>query len=101
MVALITLVQLLKRFGFAEIAVSDYGVKEGYLKLALSGEEKAQPSPFFPERPVKEIKSAEELLEHIKSLRKAAKPAAKRAEKKRSLKKSLIKRNSRAATTDL
>ncbi len=80
-VALITLVQLLKRFGFAEIAVSDYGVKEGYLKLALSGEEKAQPSPFFPERPVKEIKSAEELLEHIKSLRKAAKPAAKRAEK--------------------
>lgn len=77
-VALITLVQLLKKYGFASVAVSDFGVKEGYLKLALSGEEKAEISPFFPERPVKEIKSVEELAEHIKLRQKASKMPAKR-----------------------
>lgn len=77
-VALITLVQLLKKYGFASVAVSDFGVKEGYLKLALSGEEKAEESPFFPERPVKEIKSVEELAEHIKLRQKAGKPSKKK-----------------------
>ncbi len=77
-VALITLVQLLKKYGFASVAVSDFGVKEGYLKLALSGEEKAEISPFFPERPVKEIKSVEELAEHIKLRQKASKMPVKR-----------------------
>lgn len=77
-VALITLVQLLKKYGFASVAVSDFGVKEGYLKLAISGEEKAEISPFFPERPVKEIKSVEELAEHIKLRQKASKMPAKR-----------------------
>ena len=77
-VALITLVQLLKKYGFASVAVSDFGVKEGYLKLALSGEEKTEISPFFPERPVKEIKSVEELAEHIKLRQKASKMPAKR-----------------------
>lgn len=77
-VALITLVQLLKKYGFASVAVSDFGVKEGYLKLALSGEAKAEISPFFPERPVKEIKSVEELAEHIKLRQKASKMPAKR-----------------------
>ena len=80
-VALITLVQLLKKLGFAGIAVSDCGVKEGYLKLALSGEEKAEVSPFFPERPVKEITSVEELAEHIKLRQKAGKPSKKKDEK--------------------
>ena len=77
-VALITLVQLLKKYGFSSVAVSDFGVKEGYLKLALSGEEKAELSPFFPERPVKEIKSVEELAEHIKLRQKASKAPVKR-----------------------
>ena len=81
-VALITLVQLLKKFGFTSIAVSDYGVKEGYLKLALSGEEKAEISPFFPERPVKEIKSVEELAEHIKLRQKAGKTPAKKKDER-------------------
>ncbi len=81
-VALITLVQLLKRFGFTGIAVSDFGVKEGYLKLVLSGEEKAELSPFFPERPVKEIKSVEELAEHIKLRQKAGKAPSKKKEEK-------------------
>ena len=51
------------------------------MKLALPDKEQRLPSPFFPERPEKEIKSAEELLEHKKSWRRAAQPAAKRAEK--------------------
>ena len=76
-VALITLVQLLKKYGFASIAVSDYGVKEGFLKLVQDGELKAEISPFFPERPVKEIKSVEELAEHIKLRQKVGKPAKK------------------------
>lgn len=81
-VALITLVQLLKRFGFKNVLVSDFGVKEGYLKLALEGSVKAVPSPFFPERPVKEIKSIEELAEHIKLRQKAGKaPSKNKAEK--------------------
>ena len=76
-VALITLVQLLKKYGFASIAVSDYGVKEGFLKLVQDGELKAEISPFFPERPVKEIKSVEELAEHIKLRQKVGKPTKK------------------------
>ena len=80
-VALITLVQLLKKLGFKNIVVSDYGVKEGYLKMALTGEEKAEPSPFFPERPVKEIKSVEELAEHIKLRQKAGKSPKRKDEK--------------------
>lgn len=76
-VALITLVQLLKKYGFASIAVSDCGVKEGFLKLVQDGELKAEISPFFPERPVKEIKSVEELAEHIKLRQKVGKPAKK------------------------
>lgn len=80
-VALITLVQLLKKLGFKNIVVSDYGVKEGYLKMALTGEEKADPSPFFPERPVKEIKSVEELAEHIKLRQKAGKSPKRKDEK--------------------
>ena len=72
-VALITLVHMLKKFGFAKIAVSDFGVKEGYLKLVSAGELAAELSPFFPERPVKEIKSVEELAEHIKLRQKAGK----------------------------
>ena len=72
-VALITLVHMLKKFGFAKIAVSDFGVKEGYIKLVSAGELAAELSPFFPERPVKEIKSVEELAEHIKLRQKAGK----------------------------
>ena len=87
-VALITLVQLLKKFGFTSIAVSDAGVKEGYLKLALSGEVKAEISPFFPERPVKEIKSAEELVEHIKLRQKAGKAPVKKRDDKPAAEKS-------------
>ncbi len=69
-VALIALVRILKRFPFGEIAVSNYGVKEGYLKLILSGDIDAETSPFFPNRPVKEIKTVEELTAHIKSRQK-------------------------------
>ena len=76
-VALLTLVQILKKFTFGDIAVSNYGVKEGYLKLILSGGIEAEPSPFFPERPVKKITSVEELAEHIKIRKKAAKSPAK------------------------
>lgn len=76
-VALITLVHMLKKFGFAAVTVSDFGVKEGYLKLIDDGEIVAEVSPFFPERPVKEIKSVEELAEHIKLRQKAGKPTRK------------------------
>ena len=48
---------------------------------SLSGEEKAEVSPFFPERPVKEITSVEELAEHIKLRQKAGKPSKKKDEK--------------------
>lgn len=82
-VALLTLVQILKKFSFGDIVVSNFGVKEGYLKLVLSGGIKAQPSPFFPERPVKEITSVEELAEHIRMRKKVAK-APVRPVKKRS-----------------
>ncbi len=85
-VALITLVHMLKKFGFAKIAVSDFGVKEGYLKLAEAGEIAAELSPFFPERPVKEINSVEELAEHIKLRQKAGK-APRKAEPAKPVKK--------------
>lgn len=55
-VALITLVQLLKRFGFAEIAVSDYGVKEGYLKLALLGRREGPAFALLPRKACKRDK---------------------------------------------
>lgn len=76
-VALITLVHMLKKCGFTAVTVSDFGVKEGYLKLVESGELAAELSPFFPERPVKEIKSVEELAEHIKLRQKADRSASK------------------------
>ncbi len=77
-VALITLVQILKRFPFSAIAVSNYGVKEGYLKLALDGSIEAEVSPFFPERPVKEIRTVEELTAHIRSQQRAGRPAVRK-----------------------
>ena len=98
-VALITLVQLLKKFGFKEVVASDFGVKEGYLKLVLSDEIKAQPSPFFPERPVKEIKSVEELAEHIKLRQKAGKAVVrpvKKADDKTSEKSEAVKPGEKA-----
>ena len=49
---------------------------------------KAEISPFFPERPVKEIKSAEELVEHIKLRQKAGKAPVKKREDKPAAEKS-------------
>ncbi|MCD7728933.1 MAG: hypothetical protein LUI60_03375 [Clostridia bacterium] len=72
-VAIITLVQILKRLPYEKVVVSDGGVKEGFLALVHSGDIQAELSPLSPENKVKEINSVEELTEHIKKQQKAAK----------------------------
>lgn len=65
-VALIIVLQLIKRFTPDEVIVSDMGVKEGYLSLCLNGGINGEVSPVTKERKSVKIDSVEELAEHIK-----------------------------------
>lgn len=65
-VALIILLQLLKRFSPDEVVISENGVKEGYLALCLSGEFKGAPSPVSLKKESVKISTVDELAEHIK-----------------------------------
>ncbi|MCD8372080.1 MAG: hypothetical protein LUD27_02125 [Clostridia bacterium] len=76
-VAILTLVQILKTIPFKTVVVSDSGVKEGFLRLVSAGEIKAELSALKPEKSEKEISSVEELAEHIKNRQKAAKKGKK------------------------
>lgn len=46
-VSAIILKEILRRFELNNIVVSDYGVKEGYLKLLLAGEVEGAPMPLY------------------------------------------------------
>lgn len=74
-VALIIVLQLVKRFTPDEIVVAEKGVKEGYLTLCLSGGINGEASPVVKERKSLKIETVEELTEHIKK-RSKGRPAS-------------------------
>lgn len=79
-VALIIVLQLIKRFLPDEVVISENGVKEGYLALNLSGEIKGALSPVSKPRQSVKISTVDDLKEHIKRQSKLSaarkKPAA-------------------------
>lgn len=96
-VALIIIMQLVKRFSPDEVLVSENGVKEGYLILNLKGELNGAPSPAQKKRENVKISTVEELEEHIKI---RSKSAAKRAgAKKPTVRKSAAQKTTAKKTT--
>ncbi|MCD8309325.1 MAG: hypothetical protein LUD19_05655 [Clostridia bacterium] len=81
-VAILTLVQILKGLPFETVVVSNYGVKEGFIRLVQSGELQAEESLLSPVKEEKPISSVEELTEHIKIRQKAGKKQSKGSDKK-------------------
>lgn len=77
-VALIIVIQLIKRFTPDEIVLAERGVKEGYLSLCLSGAMQGEVSPVARERKSVKIETVEELTEHIKRRSKGRPASAKR-----------------------
>ncbi len=95
-VAAIVLAQILKSASVECATVSEYGVKEGFLRLLTAGAVQAQESELAPTRNRVEISSVEELTAHIKRQSKGSRPASKQKKGK----KSESKKQSEAETED-